>query len=117
MNKEIESDVETSTKPKIKKSLSLDKVKTEMVKEIAESILQEELEESDETDRIFKDKVEDIIETFAAENEDKKSFISSLVKIFSILLTKRCNTLTKIKKAIKLATETALQLWPKQKLQ
>lgn len=41
MNKEIESDVETSTKPKIKKSLSLDKVKTEMGKEIAESILQE----------------------------------------------------------------------------
>ena len=117
MNKEIESDVETSTKPKIKKSLSLDKVKTEMVKEIAESILQEELEESDETDRIFKDKVEDIIETFAAENEDKKSFISSLIKIFVILLTKRCNTLIKIKKTIKLAAETALQLWPKQKLQ
>ena len=63
MKKEIESDVETSTKPKIKKSVSLCKLKTEIIKEIAESTYKTfteaaELEESDETDRIFKGKVE-----------------------------------------------------------
>ena len=63
MKKEIESDVETSTKPKIKKSVSLCELKTEIIKEIAESTYKifteaEELEESGETDRIFKGKVE-----------------------------------------------------------
>ena len=63
MKKEIESDVETSTKPKIKKSVSLCELKTEIIKEIAESTYKtfteaEELEESDETGRIFKGKVE-----------------------------------------------------------
>ena len=63
MKKEIESDAETSTKPKIKKSISLCELKTEIIKEIAESTYKifteaEELEESGETDRIFKGKVE-----------------------------------------------------------
>ena len=86
VKKEVESDVEASTKPKVKKSLSIDEAKTERVKEISESIYKiltegEELEESDETDGIFKDKVEDITETvlnkfenFATENKDKKIF-------------------------------------------
>ena len=129
VKKEVESDVEAPTKPKVKKSLSIDEAKTERVKEISESIYKiltegEELEESDETDGIFKDKVEDITETvlnkfenFATENKDKKFFISSMVKLFAILLTKKCNTLTKIKKIIKLAAKSSLQLWPQQKQQ
>ena len=40
-----------------------------------------------------------------------------MVKLFAILLTKKCNTLTKIKKIIKLAAESSLQLWPQQKQQ
>ena len=97
MKKEIQSDVETSTKPKIKKVTFPE---------------------------FLKDKVGDIIETvlnkfekFSSKNEDKKSLISSLVKIFAVLLTKKCNTLTKILKTIKLAAETALQLWSEQKQQ
>ena len=129
VRKEIKSDVEMSTKPKVKKSLSLDEAKTEVVKEIAESIYkilmeEEKLEESNETDWIFKDKVGDIIETvlnefesFANEGKEKKSFASNLVKIFAILLTKKCNALIEIKNILKLEAEIALQLWPKQKQQ
>lgn len=51
VRKEIKSDVEMSTKPKVKKWLSLDEAKTEVVNEIAESIYkilteEEKLEES-----------------------------------------------------------------------
>lgn len=129
VRKEIKCDVEMSTKPKVKKWLSLDEAKTEVVNEIAESIYkilkeEEKLEESNETDWIFKDKVGDIIETvlnefesFSNEDKEKKSFASSLVKIFAILLTKKCNALIEIKNILKLEAEIALQLWPKQKQQ
>ena len=83
---------------------------------------EEEQKEGDQTDGSFKDKVENIIEcvlkefeNFASGNKDKKSFISSLWNIFTILLTKKCNTLGKIRKIMKLAAETALQLWPAQR--
>lgn len=127
VRKEIKSDVEMSTKPKVKKWLSLDEAKTEVVNEIAESIYkilteEEKLEESNETDWIFKDKVGAIIETvlnefesFTNECKEKKSFASNLVKIFAILLTKKCNALIEIKNILKLEAEIALQLWPKQK--
>lgn len=51
MRKEIKSNVEMSAKPKVKKWLSLDEAKTEVVNEIAESIYkilteEEKLEES-----------------------------------------------------------------------
>ena len=107
----------------------MDEAKTEVVNEIAESIYkilteEEKLEESSETDWIFKDKVGDIIETvlnefesFANEGKEKKSFASNLVKIFAILLTKKCNALIEIKNILKLEAEIALQLWPKQKQQ
>ena len=75
----------------------MEKAKTEIFKKITESLHkilteEEELEKSDKTNRIFKGKIEDIIETvldkfenFASKNQDKKSFISSLVKLFAIL--------------------------------
>ena len=75
----------------------MEKAKTEIFKKIAESLHkilteEEELEKSDKTNRIFKGKIEDIIETvldkfenFASKSQDKKSFISSLVKLFAIL--------------------------------
>ena len=75
----------------------MEKAKTEIFKKITESLHkilteEEELKKSDKTNRIFKGKIEDIIETvldkfenFASKNQDKKSFISSLVKLFAIL--------------------------------
>ena len=75
----------------------MEKAKIEIFKKITESLHkilteEEELEKSDKTNRIFKGEIEDIIETvldkfenFASKNQDKKSFISSLVKLFAIL--------------------------------
>ena len=50
------------------------------------------------------------------ENEDKKSFIGALIKIFTILLSSKTATLTSIKKVLRVSTKIALALWPEQKL-
>ena len=47
-------------------------------------------------------------------DKDKKSFMKNLIKIFTILLSTECNNLQKVKKIIKLSTEIAINLWPKQ---
>ena len=57
------------------------------------------------------------VREFCQQKEDKKYFILSPVKLFAIGLTKKCNTLTKGRKIIKLAAETAFKLWPEQKQQ
>ena len=59
------------------------------------------------------DEFKDLIE----ENEDKKSFIGGLIKIFTILLSSKDNSLIKIKKIIRVSTKIALDLWPEQKRQ
>ena len=50
------------------------------------------------------------------ENEDKKTFVSRLSKILTILLTTKCNSLAKLKKIIKASAEIAMKLWPEQNL-
>ena len=50
-----------------------------------------------------------------SENEDKKSFIGGLIKIFT--MSSRRTTLAKIKNIIRISTKIALDLWPEQKLQ
>ena len=47
-------------------------------------------------------------------DKGKKSFLKNLIKIFTILLSTECNNLQKVKKIIKLSTEIAINLWPKQ---
>ena len=59
------------------------------------------------------DKFKDLI----GKNEDKKSIIGGLIKIFTILLSSRSTTLAKIKKFIRISTKIALDLWPEQKIQ
>ena len=85
--------------------------------------MQDRLEEKDSTDGlgdtikyIFQPtlgKFKDLIK----ENEGKKSFIGGLIKIFSVLLSFRAITLTKIKKVVRITTQIALDLWSKQRQQ
>ena len=50
-------------------------------------------------------------------NEDKKSFVLSILKIISILVKNNTSGLTKLKKIIKKAAEAAINLWPGKKQQ
>ena len=59
------------------------------------------------------DEFKDLIE----ENEDKKSSIGGLIKILTILLSSKDNSLIKIKKIMRVSTKRALDLWPEQKRQ
>ena len=49
------------------------------------------------------------------ENEDKKSFIGGLIRIFTILLSAKASAPIKIKKIIKESTKLVLKLRPEQK--
>ena len=123
--KRVNSQKITDTKSKkLKKERSVDKAKTEIVNTIIEQIkdiLEDSVENKDSTDviidiirEIFQpilDEFKDLID----ENEDKKSFIGGLIKIFTILLSPRTTSLTKIKKVIRISTKIVLDLWPEQK--
>ena len=52
------------------------------------------------------DKFEELI----GENKDKKNFVGGLIKIFTILLSTKTRTLTKIKKVIRTSVRIALEL-------
>ena len=125
VSKRVNSQKITDTKSKkLKKERSVDKAKTEIVNTIIEQIkdiLEDSIENKDSTDVIIDiiaetfqpilDEFKDLIE----ENEDKKSFIGGLIKIFTILLSSRTTSLTKIKKVIRISTKIVLDLWPEQK--
>ena len=59
------------------------------------------------------DEFKDLIE----ENEDKRSSIGGLIKILTILLSSKDNSLIKIKKIMRVSTKKALDLWSEQKRQ
>ena len=51
------------------------------------------------------------------ENEDKKSFIGGLIRIFTRLLSVKASAPTKILKIIKESINLVTKLWPEQKQQ
>ena len=105
---------------KIKTDLSIDEVKTEIVKTLAEKLIEYTENNSGKnrekncTDRIvgsLKDIIDSELNDFVELTEsdkDKKSFIKNLIKRFTLLLSTKCKSLQKIKKTIKLSTEIAI---------
>ena len=126
MSKQEAENKECQDKTKIRKDLSIDTTKTEIIKEVAEKleeILDKKEENLNSTDE-FGDRVQEILDSILddfkdslSENEEKKSFVSGLVEIFSILLRTRYNSITKLKKIIRITAEIALNFWPEQKQQ
>ena len=53
-------------------------------------------------------------ETVGTGDSDKKQFISSLTRIFAILLNTIVHSVDKIKKKIKVAISTVVKIWPGQ---
>ena len=105
---------------KIKTDLSIDEVKTEIVKTLAEKLIEYTENNSGKnrekncTDRIvgsLKDIIDSELNDFVELTEsdkDEKSFIKNLIKRFTLLLSTKCKSLQKIKKTIKLSTEIAI---------
>ena len=116
---------ETKNK-KLKKELTIDEAKAEIVNEIIDKIkdlLDNQTQGGDSTDSVitlFEDIFQPILDEFKkliGESKDKKNFIGGSIKIFTILLSTKTPTLTKIKKVIRTSIKIALGLWPEQKQQ
>ena len=114
---------ETKSK-KLKKELTVDKVKTEIVNKIIVEIndlLDDQTQGGDSTDGVItllKDIFQPILDVFKeliGKSNDKKNFIGGLIKIFTILLSTKTPALTKIEKVIRTNVKVALELWTEQK--
>ena len=127
MPKRVSEQNITGTESKnLKKERFVDEAKTEVVNTIIDQIkeiLEDPIENKGSTNslgatikEIFQpilDEFQDLIE----KNKDKKSFIGGLIKIFTILLSLRTTSLSKILKVIRISRKIALDLWPEQKQQ
>ena len=114
---------ETKNK-KLKKELTVDEAKIEIVNKIIieiNELLDDQAQAGDSTDSVitlFGDIFQPVLEEFKeliGESKDKKNDIGGLIKIFMILLNTKTPALTKIKKVIRTTVKDALELWPEQK--
>ena len=114
---------ETKSK-KLKKELTVDKAKTEIVNKIIAEIsdlLDDQTQGGDSTDGVITlledifQPISDVFKELIGKSKDKKNFIGGLIKIFTILLSTKTPALTKIEKVIRTSVKVALELWPEQK--
>ena len=90
---------------KIKKERSVDEAKTEIINEIIEqnSEIIETSDKNNDSNDWFSDTIREIFQPILdefkdliKETKDKKSFIGGIIRIFTILLSSRTTSLTKI---------------------
>ena len=62
------------------------------------------------TNRLQKD-LDDLI----SDDTDKKHFIKTLMRVFAVLLNTKVDTVDKLKKILRIAVETTLKIWRRQK--
>ena len=122
--RESETNEEKIKAKRLKKEKSVNEAKTEIMNKIIDKIktlVKQSEDRKEETDWI-EDKIKNIFqsnlekfEELIAENKNKKSFISGLINIFTILLTAKCSSISKLKKTIKTSAQIAIKPWPEQK--
>ena len=92
----------------------------EIIREL-ESYLSRESNNKDSTDNIFDlllsifDSVQEEFDELVSGDSDKKRFLRALSRIFALLLNTKVNTAEKIKRILKIATETTLKIWQEPK--
>ena len=102
-----------------KKILDTSLIFEEINRELEEYLL-EKSEDSDSTDGVFvfleelSNRVQDGFDELIGEDTDKKRPIKALMCIFALLLNTKVDTANKIKKILKIAVETTLQIWQEQ---
>ena len=80
----------------------------------------EKSQDADSTDGIFdfleglSNCIQDGFDELIGEDTDKKRFIKALTHIFALLLNTKVDTADKIKKILKTAVETTLEMWQEQ---
>ena len=120
----MKKNIGETKKKKLKKELTIDEAKTEIVNKIIDEIkvlLDNQTQRGDSTDGVitlFEDIFPPILDEFKeliGESKDKKNFIGGLIKIFTILLSAKTPTLTKIKKVFRTSIKIALEVWSEQK--
>ena len=107
-----------------KKEKSVNKAKPEIINKIIEKIKtlvkksEDWEDENDSTGNKIKEILHSVLEKYEeliAENKNKKSFIGGLINIFTILLTAKCISISKLKKIIKASAQISIKLLPEQK--
>ena len=82
-----------------------------------EAFLSRENNDNDARDRVFNflsqssDSVQEEFDKLLAADSDKKRFVRVLPRILALLLNTKVDTTEKIKRIIKIATETTLKIW------
>ena len=86
-----------------------------------ESYFSRESNDKDSTDNIFDllssifDSEQEEFDELVSGDSDKKRFLWALSRIFALLLNTKVNTAEKIKRILKIATETTLKIWQEPK--
>ena len=82
-----------------------------------EAFLSRENNDNEATDRVFdflsqsSDSVQEEFDKLLAADSDKKRFVRVLPRILALLLNTKVDTTEKIKRIIKIATETTFKIW------
>ena len=89
----------------------------EKIKQELKEYLLEQTVEADSTDGIFNlldnltNRGQEDFDEIIGDDKDKKRFIKSLTRIFTLLLNTKVDTVNKIKRILKIAIKTTLKLW------
>lgn len=87
-----------------------------------EDYLLEQSEDVNSTDGVFEflsslsEKIQEEFNKLLGEDNDKR-FIKELAKVLALLLNRKFNTAEKIKKILKVAIETTINIWSRQRQQ
>ena len=87
-----------------------------------EHYLLEQSEDVNSTDGVFEflsslsEKIQEEFNKLLGEDNDKR-FIKELAKVLALLLNRKFNTAEKIKKILKVAIETTINIWSRQRQQ
>ena len=122
--RESETNEEKINAKRPKKEKSVNKAKPEIINKIIDKIKtlvkksEDWEDENDSTGNKIKEILHSVLEKYEeliAENKNKKSFIGGLINIFTILLTAKCISISKLKKIIKASAQISIKLLPEQK--
>ena len=96
-------------------SVDITRIFEEIHKEVRE-YLTEQID-TDSTDGVFEffknltNRLQEDFDELIGENNDKKRFTKTLVRIFALLLNTKVDTTDKIKRILKIVVETTLKIW------
>ena len=117
MLKDLFSSEQKQTPTEIDSIVIFNKVRKDL-----EDYLLEQSEDVNSTDGVFEflsslsEKIQEEFNKLLGEDNDKR-FIKELAKVLALLLNRKFNTAEKIKKILKVAIETTINIWSRQRQQ